>query len=202
MRRMIMNLKIENWKLLLLSIFYIIFAVLSYVIPQEDYLSFFRIAGIILALIGLFQILIYFFKKEYMKPNEFSFAFGVLYMLAGFIVMFRPEIIVNNYPFVFSGVMVLDSTLRLQYSMNLFRLKVSQWKANMILAIVPMVLGMILILVDMEKNFLLNYFSFLLMLDAIANVYTVLYYKGIVKRYEANARHALNHDEIMDIDAE
>lgn len=197
-----MNLKIENWKLLILSIFYIIFAVLSYVIPQEDYLSFFRMAGIILTLIGLFQILVYFFKKEYMKPNEFNFAFGVLYMLAGLIVMFRPEIIVNNYPYVFSGVMVLDSTLRLQYSMNLFRLKVSQWKANMILAIVPMVLSMILILVDMNKTFMLNYFSFLLMLDAIANVYTVLYYKGIVKRYEANARHSLNHDETIDIDAE
>ena len=81
-----MNFKIENWKLLVLSIFYLIFSVLSYSISKEQYLNFFMIAGIIVALVGLFQILVYFFKKDYLKPNEFSFSFGVLYLLAGVIV--------------------------------------------------------------------------------------------------------------------
>ena len=190
-----MNFKIENWKLLVLSVFYLIFSILSYMITRDQFMDFFMITGIIISLVGLFQILIYFFKKEYMTPNEYNFAFGILYGIAGLIVATKPSVIVDNYPLVISGLVVLDSTLRLQYSMNLFRLQDTQWKANAILAAVPLVLGMILILVRFEETFLHNYFSFLLILDAIANFYTVLYYKRIVKRFEKNGYQEVKQGE-------
>ena len=190
-----MNFKVENWKLLVLSVFYVIFAVISYMVKKEQFLNFFMIAGLIVAVVGLLQIMAYFFKKEYMKPNEFSFAFGVLYVVAGLIVATKPDVIVDNYPLVLSGVVVLDSTLRLQYSMNLFRLEKEAWEINAILAAVPLVLGVVLILVPMSEDFMHNYFSFLLILDAIANFYTILYYKRIVKEFECKG-YALVEDSL------
>lgn len=190
-----MNFKVENWKLLVLSVFYVIFAVISYMVKKEQFLNFFMIAGLIVAVVGLLQIMAYFFKKEYMKPNEFSFAFGVLYVVAGLIGATKPDVIVDNYPLVLSGVVVLDSTLRLQYSMNLFRLEKEAWKINAILAAVPLVLGVVLILVPMLEDFMHNYFSFLLILDAIANFYTILYYKRIVKEFERKG-YALVEDSL------
>ena len=196
-----MNFKIENWKLLVLSIFYIIFSILSYMITKEQFLNFFMITGIIVTLVGLFQILVYFFKKEYMKPNEYSFAFGILYCIVGLIVATKPNIIVDDYPVVISGLVVLDSTLRLQYSMNLFRLQNSQWKLNTVLAVIPLVLGVVLILVEMEENFLHKYFSLLLILDAIANFYTVLYYKKIVKDFESQGYGMIkNEEEVLEVE--
>ena len=192
-----MNFKVENWKLLVLSVFYVIFAVISYMVKKEQFLNFFMIAGLIVAVVGLLQIMAYFFKKEYMKPNEFSFAFGVLYVVAGLIVATKPDVIVDNYPLVLSGVVVLDSTLRLQYSMNLFRLEKEAWEINAILAAVPLVLGVVLILVPMSEDFMHNYFSFLLILDAIANFYTILYYKRIVKEFERKG-YALVEDSLQE----
>lgn len=178
-----MNFKVENWKLFVLSIFYIIFSILSYVIEKEKFLNFFQIAGIIIILIGFFQVLIYFFKKDYQKPDDYSFSFGVLYCMAGLIVATKPNLIVDNYPNVISGVVVLDATLRLQFSMNLFRLQDRQWKIHLGLAIVPILLGMGIILIKMQPNTLQNLFSFLLLLDAAANFYTILYYRHVMKRY-------------------
>ncbi len=178
-----MNFKIENWKLFVLSIFYIIFSILSYVIEKEKFLNFFQIAGIIIILIGFFQVLIYFFKKDYQKPDDYSFSFGVLYCMAGLIVATKPNLIVDNYPNVISGVVVLDATLRLQFSMNLFRLQDRQWKIHLGLAVVPILLGMSIILIKMQPHTLQNLFSFLLLLDAAANFYTILYYRHVMKRY-------------------
>ena len=178
-----MNFKIENWKLFVLSIFYIIFSILSYVIEKEKFLNFFQIAGIIIVLIGFFQVLIYFFKKDYQKPDDYSFSFGVLYCMAGLIVATKPNLIVDNYPNVISGVVVLDATLRLQFSMNLFRLQDRQWKIHLGLAVVPILLGMSIILIKMQPHTLQNLFSFLLLLDAAANFYTILYYRHVMKRY-------------------
>ncbi len=190
-----MNIKIENWKLFILSIFYVIFAVLSYRITREQFLHFFMIAGIVVALVGLFQILVYFFKKDYLKPNEFSFSFGVLYLLAGIIIACKPEVIVNNYPLVVSGLVVLDCVLRLQYSMNLFRLDDRQWKLHLVLALIPLIAGMCLILIPMQEKALHNYFSFLLIFDAIAIMYTVIYYKRIVRIYEKRGQEYIEEKE-------
>ena len=167
----------------MLSIFYIIFSILSYVIEKEKFLNFFQIAGIIIILIGFFQVLIYFFKKDYQKPDDYSFSFGVLYCMAGLIVATKPNLIVDNYPNVISGVVVLDATLRLQFSMNLFRLQDRQWKIHLGLAVVPILLGMSIILIKMQPHTLQNLFSFLLLMDAAANFYTILYYRHVMKRY-------------------
>lgn len=192
-----MSFKIENWKLLVLSIFYVLFSIISYMIKKEQFLNFFMIAGIVLAFVGLFQILIYFFKKEYMKPNEYSFAFGILYGIAGLIVATKPNVIVDNYPVVIAALVVLDSTLRTQYAMNLFRLQKNQWKIHAVLALIPLLMGVVLILVPFEEGFLHNYFSFLLIFDAIANFYTIIYYKKILKEFERSGYDIVEQDNVM-----
>lgn len=176
-----MNIKIENWKLLVLSVFYLVFAILSYTIPAIEFLNFFKVAGIAIVVVGFFQIIIYFMKKDYMKPQGFSFSMGLLLCFGGAIVAVKADLIVDNYPLVIGGCVVLDSILRLQYSMNLLRIQDSQWKLHIALAILPAIMGTVLVLVplgDMQAN----YFSFLLIFDGIANIYTILYYRRILKK--------------------
>lgn len=178
-----MNLKIENWKLMALSAFYFIFAIISYSVPANEFLSFFRIAGLVIAVVGALQILIYFLKKDYMKPQDFSFSLGLLLIFAGLVISAKAEFIVLNYRPVIAVAVVLDSILRLQYSMNLLRVNDTQWKWNLFMALLPAVFGVVVVLVDLG-SMMENGFSFLLIFDGIANLYTVLYYKRFLRRYE------------------
>lgn len=197
-----MNIKIENWKLLVLSAFYFIFAFVSYNVAAHEFLSFFQIAGIAIAVGGILQILIYFLKKDYMRVQDFTFSMGLLLVFGGSLLIFKSEFIVLNYRAVIAGIVVMDSILRMQYSMNLLRIADKQWKIHTILAVIPAILGMVLILFDLG-TMLENYFSFLLILDGIANVYTVLYYKRIVKNYDRIAQQNQNtKDEVVEVHVE
>ena len=178
-----MNIKIENWKLLVLSAFYFIFAFVSYQVQASEFLSFFKVAGIAIAVVGILQILIYLLKKDYMKPQDFTFSFGLLLVFGGLVVTFKADYIVDYYRPVIGVLVVLDSILRLQYSMNLLRVKDKQWLCHLCLSLIPAILGIVLVLFDLG-SLLENYFSFLLILDGIANIYTVFYYKRFVKRAE------------------
>lgn len=185
-----MNFKIENWKLIVVSAFYFIFAFVSYNVPAEEFLSFFRIAGIAITVAGALQILVYFLKKDYMKPQDFTFSLGLLLIFAGLVVCTKAEFIVLNYRPVIGVVVVLDSILRMQYSMNLLRVNDNQWKIHTVLAVLPAILGVVLVVLDLG-SLVENYFSFLLILDGIANIYTVLYYRRFVKQAQ---RSMINHD--------
>ncbi len=190
-----MNIKIENWKLIVLSAFYFIFAFVSYQVQANEFLSFFKVAGIVIAIVGVLQILIYLLKKDYMKPQDFTFSFGLLLIFAGLVVCFKADYIVDYYRPVIGVAVVLDSILRLQYSMNLLRVKDKQWCLHICLSLIPAVLGIVLVLFDLG-SLLENYFSFLLILDGIANLYTVLYYRRFVKKAE---RKALDGDSNVEI---
>lgn len=193
-----MNIKIENWKLLVLSAFYIIFAFVSYNVQAEEFHSFFKIAGIAVTVAGGLQILIYFLKKDYMRAQDFTFSLGLLLVFAGLIIACKSDIIVANYRTVISGLVVLDSILRMQYSINLLRVQDKQWKVHTILAVLPAILGLVLILFDLG-TMLENYFSFLLLLDAIANIYTVLYYRRFVKKYEHSTIENSEKQEVVEV---
>lgn len=171
-----------DWKMLILSIFYVIIAVLSNIITADQLMNFFMIAGIVIALVGLFQVLVYFFKKNYLVEEDFSFSFGVIFIIGGIYVALKPHFFVDNYPLALSVLVVLDSILRLQYAMNLLRLnalKHNKWLWVFILAIIPLVWGMIMVLVEMDKVNQGYFLSALLIFDAIANFFTVIYYKNV-----------------------
>lgn len=186
-------MKIENWKILFISIFYIVFAIICYVVPKEKFLNFFYIAGLIIAVVGFLQIVIYFLKKDYLKPNTYGFSFGILYGTVGVVLAFRPEIIVDNYPIVISSLIVLDSTFRMQYAMNLYRLKNKYWSLHLLLSIIPWAVGLFVILYSIQDETLQNVFIFLLIFDAVANIFTVLYYQKFIKKF------GYYRNEIIDI---
>lgn len=190
-----MNLKIENWKLLVLSIFYLLMAFLSLQVTSDQLHSFFFVAGLVICVFGILSICAYFFKKDYLKPNEFSFSFGVMYLLVGVLVACKPSLIVDNYPMVISAVVVWDSALRMQYAMNLLRLQKGNWIVMLVLALATMICGMVLILVPMEEAVRLSVFRIMLVVDAIANFYTIFSYKSITKHYD------LESGQILDIAA-
>ena len=189
-----MNFKIENWKLLVLSIFYLMLVFLSFKITTEQLIDFFFVAGFVIVGFGILTICAYFFKKDYLKPNEFSFSFGVMYILIGLLVAAKPTAIVENYPLFISGVIVWDSTLRMQYAMNLLRLRKGNWIFTFLLAIATMSVGMILILVSLEESLHFLIFRGLLILDAIANFYTIITYKFLVRPADKT-----NQTQLLDI---
>ena len=177
-----MRIKIENWQLLVLSIFYIILAAVSFHITTQQFYDFFLVAGIVVAVFGLLMICAYFFKKDYLKPNEFSFSFGLMYILIGICVACKPDFIVANYPIVISALMVWDSALRMQYAMNLLRLQKGMWFLTFLMALTPMIAGMVLILVPMEETIYMPVFRVLLIVDAVANFITILNYKLSIRK--------------------
>ena len=84
------KVRFEKWQLIVLSVFYIVFGIISAAVPREQFLTFFHILGLIIMLIGAFSIFIYFLRRDYLQEHNFQVTFGVLYIMAGMIVWMKP----------------------------------------------------------------------------------------------------------------
>ena len=177
------KMRFEKWQLIVLSVFYIVFGIISAAVPREQFLTFFNILGLIIMVIGAFSIFIYFLRKDYLEEHNFQVAFGALYIMAGMIVWLKPELIVSNYPLVFAGCVVIDSAIRLQYSMNLFRMKDQGW-----LWVFVSALAAVILLADLGHDLQRILLTVLLCFDGISNLATLFYERIALKNYYRGAK--------------
>lgn len=177
------KIKFEKWQLILLSVFYIVFGIISILVPQEEFLSFFNVLGMIIVLVGVFSILIYFLRKNYLEEHNFQVSWGALYIMAGLIVWMKPQIIVSNYPMVFAGCVAVDSAIRLQYSMNLLRMQDDGWIWVFAGALAAILGAALVLLADMPDQVLRIVFTILMCADGILNLATLAYQRIALKRY-------------------
>ena len=182
------KMRFEKWQLIVLSVFYIVFGIISAAVPREQFLTFFNILGLIIMVIGAFSIFIYFLRKDYLEEHNFQVAFGALYIMAGMIVWLKPELIVSNYPLVFAGCVVIDSAIRLQYSMNLFRMKDQGWLWVFVSALVAIALAAVILLADLGHDLQRILLTVLLCFDGISNLATLFYERIALKNYYRGAK--------------
>ena len=182
------KMRFEKWQLIVLSVFYIVFGIISAAVPREQFLTFFNILGLIIMVIGAFSIFIYFLRKDYLEEHNFQVAFGALYIMAGMIVWLKPELIVSNYPLVFAGCVVIDSAIRLQYSMNLFRMKDQGWLWVFVSALAAIALAAVILLVDLGHDLQRILLTVLLCFDGISNLATLFYERIALKNYYRGAK--------------
>ena len=181
-------MRFEKWQLIVLSVFYIVFGIISAAVPREQFLTFFNILGLIIMVIGAFSIFIYFLRKDYLEEHNFQVAFGALYIMAGMIVWLKPELIVSNYPLVFAGCVVIDSAIRLQYSMNLFRMKDQGWLWVFVSALAAIALAAVILLADLGHDLQRILLTVLLCFDGISNLATLFYERIALKNYYRGAK--------------
>ena len=182
------KMRFEKWQLIVLSVFYIVFGIISAAVPREQFLTFFNILGLIIMVIGAFSIFIYFLRKDYLEEHNFQVAFGALYIMAGMIVWLKPELIVSNYPLVFAGCVVIDSAIRLQYSMNLFRMKDQRWLWVFVSALAAIALAAVILLADLGHDLQRILLTVLLCFDGISNLATLFYERIALKNYYRGAK--------------
>lgn len=182
------KMRFEKWQLIVLSVFYIVFGIISAAVPREQFLTFFNILGLIIMVIGAFSIFIYFLRKDYLEEHNFQVAFGALYIMAGMIVWLKPELIVSNYPLVFAGCVVIDSAIRLQYSMNLFRMKDQGWLWVFVSALAAIALAAVILLAELGHDLQRILLTVLLCFDGISNLTTLFYERIALKNYYRGAK--------------
>jgi uncharacterized membrane protein HdeD (DUF308 family) len=178
-----MLIKFESWKLLLVSVCYIIFGIATFAIEEMKLLNFCTALGIIIMVYGALQAAIYFFRRDFQDMHNFNFSIGVGFAIFGLFIWMRPQVVVSAYPQILAGCVLVDSMIKLQYAMNLLRMKDARWQLQLGLAVMTTALAAGLLVLPL-KDATQNYLSILLILDGVVNLYSMYYYRHQIKHYD------------------
>ena len=124
------------------------------------------IIGAILISIGALAIIKFVKNIKDSKKNELDVIYGLGTIILGVLVIKNHQTIASIIPFVIGIAIIISSTTKLQYALELKEKNNSQWKITMIMSIISVACGLVLIF---------NPFKGAVLITRIVGVFIVIY---------------------------
>lgn len=139
------------------------------------------IIGAILVGVGTLGIIKYINNSNKGEKIELDLVYGVVTVILGIIVISYPKAIASIIPFIIGVLIIINSTNKLQYSLELKKEDNDLWKSTMILSIVAILVGILLIFNPFKgAEFITKVVGILIFLYAIVDIITTISIKKTV----------------------
>ena len=127
------------------SIGLIILGILLFLYSELTIVSISYVVGGLLVAIGVMALIKYVNNLNKNMKNELDIIYGVGTAILGIIVISNPKAIASIIPFVLGVIMIINSSAKLQYSLELRNEKNELWTSTMIMSILTLTCGIFLV---------------------------------------------------------
>ena len=168
------SMNIRVW-LLCASACYIIAGIVLLIFPAMQLDDFCYAIGIFLMILGAVNVAWYFVRQSYQNPDSFGLSIGAAEFLVGLFAVLKTTEFTYAFSQILAVSMVFDSIIKLQYSMDLLRLKSPRWWWLLVVSVVMGAGAMAILLAPFPDNRLRLTFTYAVMIaDGAANIAAAL----------------------------
>ncbi len=127
------------------SIGLIILGILLFFYSELTIVSISYIIGGILVALGVMALIKYVNNLNKNVKNELDIVYGIGTIILGIIVISNPKAIASIIPFIIGIVIIINSSAKLEYSLELRKSGNELWKSTMIMAVLTLICGVFLV---------------------------------------------------------
>ena len=142
MKKMISELRRD---FILLSLAFIVFGALLLCFPDVAGTMIAYLCAALLIAFGALHLISYCARKVPGEVYRFDLVKGLIGLVLGGYICIRPELLISFFPAVLGVVILIDSFIKLQNSIDLLRMQDKSWWIFILLAIVTAVLGILML---------------------------------------------------------
>ena len=160
---------------IIISILLCVLGIVLIAVPDFSVTLLCVLGGGIMMLFGLVKIIGYCSKDLYRLAFQFDLAFGILFVVLGFILIIRTDAMVNLICIVMGICVLADALLKIQISIDSRAFGIKKWWLILAMAILTGVAGFLLIFRPSESiQIILILFGIVLITEGVLNLTTIL----------------------------
>ena len=167
---------------IMISILLCVLGIVLIAMPDFSVMLLCRLGGGIMMLFGLVKIIGYCSKDLYRLAFQFDLAFGILFVVLGFILIIRTDAMVNLICIVMGICVLADALLKIQISIDSRAFGIKKWWLILAMAILTGVAGFLLIFRPSESiQIIMILFGIVLITEGVLNLITILIAVKIIR---------------------
>lgn len=155
---------------LILSLIEIIVGILLLINPSGFTKWVLVVFGIVLVVVGLVSIIAYFRADALEAALEKNLAKGLILLSAGLFCALRPNWFQNSFPILIGVLLLLYGIIKLQWMVDMLRMRRSSWLVSCISALLSIVFAIIILANPTPSNFLWRLIAIVLIASAVLDV--------------------------------
>lgn len=160
---------------IIISILLCVLGIVLIAVPDFSVTLLCVLGGGIMMLFGLVKIIGYCSKDLYRLAFQFDLAFGILFVVLGFILIIRTDAMVNLICIVMGICVLADALLKIQISIDSRAFGIKKWWLILAMAILTGVAGFLLIFRPSESiQTIMILFGIALIAEGVLNLITIL----------------------------
>ena len=167
---------------IIISILLCVLGIVLIAVPDFSVTLLCVLGGGIMMLFGLVKIIGYCSKDLYRLAFQFDLAFGILFVVLGFILIIRTDAMVNLICIVMGICVLADALLKIQISIDSRAFGIKKWWMILAMAILTGVAGFLLIFRPSESiQIIMILFGIVLITEGVLNLITILITVKIIR---------------------
>ena len=167
---------------IIISILLCVLGIVLIAVPDFSVTLLCVLGGGIMMLFGLVKIIGYCSKDLYRLAFQFDLAFGILFVVLGFILIIRTDAMVNLICIVMGICVLADALLKIQISIDSRVFGIKKWWLILAMAILTGVAGFLLIFRPSESiQIIMILFGIVLVTEGVLNLITILITVKIIR---------------------
>lgn len=184
-------------EIIFLSLSLIVLGFLFIVFPESSAQMICYATGIIACIWGLIRLVAHFRLETVEVFGSYGMVQGAALIIVGVAMISSPDVLAKFITTIFGFVMLVDGVLKIQYAIDLGRLKANGWIWVMVTAVLMIVLGVISIINPFETaSALMIFLGCILVVDGVSDLVTIWYIVKIVKTIKKEF--SRNHHSVID----
>ena len=176
------RIKVAKTGYIIISILLCVLGIVLIAVPDFSVTLLCVLGGGIMMLFGLVKIIGYCSKDLYRLAFQFDLAFGILFVVLGFILIIRTDAMVNLICIVMGICVLADALLKIQISIDSRAFGIKKWWLILAMAILTGVAGFLLIFRPSESiQIIMILFGIVLITEGVLNLITILIAVKIIR---------------------
>ena len=178
------------------SIALIILGLLLFFQAETTIISISYIIGAVLIAIGVLSGIRFVGGLNNNNQNELDIIYGIVCVVLGILIITNPTAIASAIPIVIGVIIVLNSVIKLHYSLELKESKNELWKSTMIMSVIMTICGIILLFNPFAGAvFITKIIGALIVVYAVLDIASTI----VIKKNVTKLRNAIE-EKIVDAD--
>ncbi len=184
-------------ELIFANIAVIVLGILIVIFPESSTLIICRAVGVVLTIWGFFRIGFYFIHRIETAFGSFGLVQGVAILGFGIYFLISPESLASFLTVILSIVLIVGGAMKLQYGIDLARVRVKYWWIPLAVAGVMLTLGIIAIIdpFGVAKNLML-FIGISLIVNGITDLLAIVFVSIMINKL-SKAEVEINEDTLV-----
>lgn len=134
------------------SIVLLIIGVLLFFRSEEAIIGLAYIIGTILCVLGIVAVVMFFKDSSENIKNDLNIVYGIVSLILGILVIVNPNAIAKLIPFIVGIIILINSAIKITYSIEAKDSGDEIWKSSLIMAIISLICGIIILFNPFETS--------------------------------------------------